>query len=360
MRRLELGVFMPVGSNGFLMSKHTPRYHPSFAHHRAIAEAAEVGGLDYLFWMGKWMGFGGETGFWENTIEPIALASAIASVTTRVKLFSTINPLIYHPAVAAKLIATVDEISGGRFGINIVTGNTLEELDQMGIVPPGYGDHRYEYAEEWITAVKLLWTQERTDFDGRFFKLRNCVSGPKPLQKPYPMIVSAGLSDDGMAFAARHSDYQFVGLRAHDVQRVRAFATAERRSVRVVTSLLLIHGETDEAAEAELGRIRDALDREAVENLIASFERDDRESYKDRTAYLRQPSMVGFGAGTPVTGSPRGMAEKLAQMIAESGIDGVQFTFVDFVRDLDIFVREVLPILRPLLAERGIALGADR
>ncbi len=358
MRRLELGVFMPVGSNGFLMSKRTPRYHPTFALHREIAQTAEAIGLDYLFWMGKWMGFGGETGFWQNTIEPIAFASAIAPLTSRLKLFSTINPLLYHPVVAAKLIASVDEVSQGRFGINIVTGNTLEELDQMGIVPEGYGDYRYEYADEWLRVMKLLWSQDRTSFDGRFFHLRNCVSDPKPIRKPYPTIVSAGLSDEGLAFAARHSDYQFVGLRADDVARVKQFAAGQGRSVRVVTSMMLLFGDTDAAAEAEFAAIREALDTEAVDNLVASFERDNRSSYGERSAYLRAPDMIGFGSGTPVTGTPQTMAEKLAALIVESGIEGIQLTFVDYARDLRLFGEHVLPALKRLLAAHDVRLGA--
>lgn len=357
MRKVELGVFMPVGSNGFLLSKRTPRYDPTFALHREIAELAEGFGLDYLFWMGKWMGFGGESQFWRSTIEPIAMASAIAPLTTRLKLFATINPLIYHPAVAAKLIATVDEISGGRFGINVVTGNTLEELEQMGIVPDGYADYRYDYAEEWMQVVRKLWSQERTTFDGRFFHLKNCVSDLKPVRKPHPIIVSAALSDEGLAFAARNSDYQFVGMRAKDVKRVKDFAAAQGRSVRVITSMFMLHGETDEAAEEELRLIRAEIDQGALENLIASFERDNRHTTADRTSYLRSPTLVGFGSGDPVTGTPDTMAEKLTRLIVESGIEGIHLTFVDFVRDLSLFGEQVLPRLKTKLAAHDIVVG---
>ena len=357
MRKVELGVFMPVGSNGFLMSKRTPRYHPTFELHHQIAQVAEDIGLDYLFWMGKWMGFGGESGFWKNTIEPMSVASSLAPLTKRLKLFATVNPLLFHPAVAAKIIATIDNISGGRFGINVVTGNTLEELEQMGVVPEGYGDYRYEYADEWIRVMKMLWSQDRSTFEGRFFKLDNCVSDPKPIRKPYPYLVSAGLSSDGLAFAAKHSDYQFVGLRPADVERTRAAAAAEGRSIKVVTSMLLLHGETDQAAEREFELIREDLDTEALDNLIASFERDNRDSYKDRTSYLRQPNTVGFGSGHPVIGAPDTMAEKLAQLILETGIDGIQFTCVDFVKDLKLFGAVVLPKLKAILAKHDIVVA---
>jgi pyrimidine oxygenase len=89
-RTVEFGIFMPVASNGFLFSKHAPHYHPTFDQHRRIALLAEKIGIDYLFWMGKWKGFGGETGFWEQSLEPMTLVSGIAAVTTRIRLLATI------------------------------------------------------------------------------------------------------------------------------------------------------------------------------------------------------------------------------------------------------------------------------
>jgi pyrimidine oxygenase len=357
MRKVELGVFMPVGTNGFLLSTRAPPYEPTFASHREIAEIAEAIGLDYLFWMGKWMGFGGESRYWRSTIEPLAVAAAIAPLTKRLKLFATINPLLYHPAVAAKLISTIDDISQGRFGINVVTGNTLEELEQMGVVPDGYAEFRYEYAEEWMQVLRQLWRQERTTFDGRFFHLNNCVSDPKPVRQPHPIIVSAALSDEGLAFAARNSDYQFVGMRSKDVQRVKDFATANGRHVRAITSMFILPGETDAAADEELAKIREGKDFVALENLIASFERDNRHTTADRTAYLRSPTLIGFGSGDPVTGSPETLAAKLADIIVDSGVDGIHMTFVDYARDLKIFGERVMPSLKSRLAARGVAIG---
>jgi len=136
-RRVEIGVFMPVGSNGFMMSNRTPRYEPTFALHRDIAIRAEQIGLDYVFWMGKWKGYDGTSGYWKSTLEPMSLAGAIAGVTSRVKLFATISPLLFHPAVAAKMISTIDGVSGGRFGINVVTGNTLTSTSRWAWCPRG-------------------------------------------------------------------------------------------------------------------------------------------------------------------------------------------------------------------------------
>ena len=178
------------------MRRVTTRHSISTGASRLLAE--EIG-IDYLFWMGKWKGFGGETGFWEQTLEPLTLVSGIVAATARIRLLATINPLLFHPTVAAKMITTIQEVSTGRFGMNVVTGNTLDEVEQMGVVPDGYNEYRYGYADEWMEVVYRLWSEKHVTFDGRFFHLSNCVSTETPADPP-PAIVSAGTSDEGLRF----------------------------------------------------------------------------------------------------------------------------------------------------------------
>lgn len=354
MRKVELGIFMPIASNGFILSKRAPHYHPTFGLHREIALLAEETGLDYLFWMGKWLGYGGPTRHWEQSLEPMTLASAIAACTRRLKLFATINPLLFHPTVAAKMISTIDDVSAGRFGINIVTGNALDEYDQMGIVPDGYNDDRYRYAGEWTEALKALCSQEKVTYEGRYFKLTECVCDPKPRARK-PMIISAGTSDEGLRFGARHSDYQFMRLHSEGIAKTRAFAAEYGRRVKIVTSLFLLPRDTDDEALREYALLREELDHEALNNLIASLERDMRDG--KRVDWLREPHVIGYGNGTPVVGSCDTIARKLARMIVECDVDALQFTFLDFPRDLAIVRDKIGPKLKELLRQNDIHVG---
>jgi pyrimidine oxygenase len=180
MSKLELGVFLPIGSNGFLMSKTAPQYAPSFEMNKQIAILAENLGFDFVFSMSKWRGFGGETHFWDTTLESMSLMTGLAAVTSRIGIIATIQPLLFPPAVAAKMIATIDDVSNGRFGINIVTGSFLDEYEQMGPLPAEYNVKRYKYAQEWLHVVKRLWSGEAVTFDGEWFHLRDCRSSPAP------------------------------------------------------------------------------------------------------------------------------------------------------------------------------------
>lgn len=359
-RRVEFGIFMPVASNGFLFSKHAPRYHPTFDQHRRIALLAETIGIDYLFWMGKWKGFGGETGFWEQSLEPMTLVSGIAAVTTRIRLLATINPLLFHPTVAAKMIATIHEVSNGRFGINVVTGNTLDEVEQMGVVPERYNEYRYDYADEWMDILYRLWSNKSVSFDGRFFHLSNCVSDPKPRQAPAPAIVSAGTSDEGLRFAAKHSELIFIGNRPPLIAKVKQLAAEAGRSIKVSTNVFMVARATDAEAEAEYTLIQEGVDMAALDNVRGSFDRDNRASTQARTAYLREPAPVGFGMGAPAVGSPATVARKIVRLILDHGFDGVQFTFVDYLQDLDMFSRDVAPILSQMLAAEGLTANLNR
>jgi pyrimidine oxygenase len=351
---------MPVASNGFLFSRRAPRYHPTFELNRRIAEIAEDIGLDFLFWMGKWKGFGGETRFWEHSLEPMTLVSAIAACTNRLRLIATINPVLFHPAIAAKIIATIDDVCNGRFGINVVTGNTLQEIEQMGIVPEGYGEWRYDYADEWMRVVKSLWSSDKVTFEGRFFKLTNCVSDPKPRQKPTPLIVSAGTSDEGLRFGARHSHSMFLGMRPAHAAKLRQFAAEEGRSVTISTNAFILPRATDAEAETELALLQAEVDTEVTVNVRGAFDRDKRVSSESRMAYMKEPTTIGFISGPPVAGSPETVARKLVDMIETHDFDGVQFIFMDYVKDLEFFGREIAPILGPLLARKGIASNLGR
>lgn len=131
---VEVGVFMPIANNGWIISKNAPQYMPTWDLNRKIGMYAESIGLDYLFSMIKWRGFGGATHHWDYSLESVSLMSALAAVTERIGIIASLQPLAFNPAVAAKMAATVDEISGGRFGINLVTGQYFDEYAQMGIL----------------------------------------------------------------------------------------------------------------------------------------------------------------------------------------------------------------------------------
>src|SRR5262249_14372458 len=144
---------------GFIRSTNALPYHPSYRDNLEITLLAEQLGLDFVFAMAKWRGFFGTTHFWDSSLESLSVITALAAATERVQLIARVNPLLFHPTLMAKMAATVDDVGGGRLGLNIITGATLGEYSQMGILPDGYDERRYAYATEWLQVLKRLWVE---------------------------------------------------------------------------------------------------------------------------------------------------------------------------------------------------------
>ncbi len=109
-------MFLPVTNNGWIISKNSPQFLPTYALNRAISELAERIGFSYVFSMAKWRGFGGETEFWKHSVESVTLMAGLAPVTEHLRLICSVAPALVHPAVFAKTAATLDDIAGGRLG----------------------------------------------------------------------------------------------------------------------------------------------------------------------------------------------------------------------------------------------------
>jgi pyrimidine oxygenase len=225
-RIVDLGVFLPVTNNGWIISKNSPQFLPSFALNRDICSIAERIGFDYVFSMAKWRGFGGEVEFWKYSIESMILMTGLAAVTPRLRLIASVAPALIHPAIFAKMAATMDDVCGGRLGINIVSAANQGEYAQMGLYPENFEDYRYDYTEEWLTLVKRLWSEPSVSFAGKYFALDDCQSFPKPAQSTVP-IVCATSSERGFRFIAEHCTDGFSAARRSN--RKSPGANASRR-----------------------------------------------------------------------------------------------------------------------------------
>src|SRR5438128_902219 len=158
---IDWGVFMPVGQGGWIRSSTAPPVPATWDYNRRVGLLAEELGLNFLFAMAKWRGFGGETGHWDRTIESVTMIAGLASLTKRPMLIPTIYTLAFNVGLVAKMIVTLDQISNGRAGLNIVSGWFTEELGQFGLWPENIThDERYGVAKEWVQAWKPLWTAE--------------------------------------------------------------------------------------------------------------------------------------------------------------------------------------------------------
>jgi pyrimidine oxygenase len=346
-RELDFGLFLPIANGGWIISENTPPIDGLYDLNKRSAILAEQFGFDFLLSMMKWRGFGGRTNHWGVSMESMILMAALSQVTTRVKIWCTVHTLLQNPAVAAKMITTLDHVSNGRAGLNIVSGAFPSEIGQMGMWRTDLNhDQRYELCREWITVVKRLWSEPRVDFDGNFYKLQDCVSDPKPLSRPRPDLICAGMSEPGLRFTAEHADAAFVGgeteVELGVVSRKgKAYAAEHGKSLKTYAMCTLIPGVTDAEAEARLQHYIAGTDHEAVKGILATFGpgADGREK-----AIVRR-SRQGF-MSTRLVGSAVSLRQQIEELLRGADLDGLMLIFPDYIEDLKFFGEQIMPDLR--------------
>jgi len=359
---MQVGVFIPIGNNGWLISTTSPQFKPSFELNRVVVQKAEHYGMDFALSMIKLRGFGGPSEFWDYNLESFTLMAGLAAVTSRIQLFATCAVLTVPPPFAARMAVTIDSISGGRFGLNMITGWQEKEYAQMGIWP-GEAHHlrRYEYCGEYVTVMRQLWDTGRSDHRGAFFQMDDCRCLPTP-QRRIPLIC-AGQSDAGTAFAATYADYNFCssfGINdphavAPSVVRLVEANARTGRDCGALVVMMVIAEETDEAAFAKWEHYRDGIDMEALgwrQSQAATDPGTDKFAATSRFAQkvkARMPTMHGA-----LIGSYERIAAMLDDYATIPGVRGVMLTFDDFVQGMDKFGERIQPLMRSRLSDRNI------
>ena len=139
---------------------------------------------------------------WEAT----AILGAIAGATSKARIGALVLcNLFRHPATTAQAITTLDHVSGGRALLGLGSGWTKAEFEMMGMAFPDVGP-RLRMLDEAVRCVKSLWTTDQTTFDGEFYRLRDAISVPKPVQQPHPPVMLGGSGKGLLRIAARHAD----------------------------------------------------------------------------------------------------------------------------------------------------------
>jgi pyrimidine oxygenase len=345
----EFGVFLPIANGGWVVSTTTPKLDGGWAQNRDAALLAEELGLDFVMSMGKWRGFGGVTDHWGASLESVTMMAAIAAMTRRVKVWATLHAILHNPVVAAKMIATLDQISNGRAGLNIVAGAFRGEFEQLGAWDESLDhDARYDLTEEWTTIIKRLWREPRVDFSGKYFQIKDCVCEPKPSRQPD--LICAGMSERGFDFSVRQADACFIGGRDEAETRAaslraRELAAKLGKPIKVYAMCTVVPDASDAAAEARVETFRAGLDEGAVLGMLKSY---------GVTISGDENAMVARSRGAFMThlvaGSPQTCAQKMAAFMRDCGLDGLMLAFADYRQDLAITGRDILPRVRKALA----------
>jgi len=356
--KLKIGIF---GTNG-KGSAHTlvpEAYKPAWDNVIRTARLADESGYEAIVAYARWKGYiEGRIDHPAGIIlDPFTFAAGVAQATSHAAVFATSHAPTIHPIAAAKQCATIDIISNGRLVLNVVAGWNRPELEMFG-APLREHTERYEHLAEWLEIIRRLWTaREEFDFEGTYFKVKAAMSMPQPVQKPCPPIMSAGGSDTGRRFACAHADICFLLLHSedpeewrHQISAYKQFARDEfGREVQVWTYAPMVQRDTMSEAQAYLNHYAvEQQDKESVDGWVAGNAATAKGMSPETLAKLRNHFAAG-GGGNQLVGTADHIAERLTQL-SQAGLDGILFTYVDFIDGMTRFNRDVLPILE----QRGL------
>jgi FMNH2-dependent dimethyl sulfone monooxygenase len=354
---LKIGVFGANCSSGRSATKVPERWSASWPDCLELARMADAAGIDFMLPIARWKGYGGDTDFHGATLETITWAVALLAATERMTVFGTVHAPLFHPLIAAKELVTADHVGEGRLGLNLVVGWNEGEFEMFGVKQREH-DTRYEFAQEWLDVVKQAWSVEgEFDFAGKFLKLKGVRAYPKPYGGTRPIIMNAGSSPVGQAFALRNCDAFFVATagsrtsleaNAKKVAEVKGAARNIGRDIEVFTVGQVICRPSQKQAEDYYRHaIIENADWGAIDGMLAnkSITRTTvpADEYEAKRRYFAANAIGGY----PFVGTPDRVAEELAT-ISRAGMRGIALSFVNYLLELSYFCDEVLPRLARL------------
>lgn len=212
-------------------------------------------------------------------------------------------------------------------------------------------DDRYEQGFEWFSVLQQIFTADIPfDHNGKFYRLKQVIGAPAPVQQPRPVTLSAAFSPAGRRFAAATSDYLFTSLRSFEsakphIAEIRRLASEAGRDVGLLTTTHVVCRDTD----AEAQRYYDYYANEMADTEAVDFHQRKKDAHygavePDAVRLERQRYAGGTGS-YPLIGRPETIAEKIVK-ICELGFSGATISFVNFNEELPYFVDRVLPLLR--------------
>lgn len=347
--KLKLGFFSPNCSGGMAVTKVPERWVNSWYNNIKLAKLADEAGIEFLLPIARWIGYGGETDFHGSVLETITWATGLLAHTKRINVFATVHTAFIHPLVAAKQLATADQLGSGRLGLNVVAGWNQPEYEAFGIPLPQKHSDRYELAQEWFDLVTKIWNHDGAfEWQGKYFNGKGIYGLPRPFDGMPPVMNAAG-SAEGREFAARNANYLFAI--SVDLEQSRAEVTAIKenaakinRSTGVFTLCHAVCRPTKREAEEYYQHYsNEYADWGAVDNLMRLQGLHAQSFPPEALRTMRGRFAAGHGT-YPLVGDPDTIAHEMEKITA-AGFAGATLSFVDYAKEFPYFRDEVLPRL---------------
>jgi FMNH2-dependent dimethyl sulfone monooxygenase len=358
---VKFAYWVPNVSGGLVISNIEQRTGWDIDYNRKLAQIAEASGFEYALSQIRFTaGYGAD-----NQHESVSFSHALLAATEKLKVIAALLPGPWNPALAAKQIATINHLTNGRVAVNVVSGWFRGEFTAIG---EHWLDHdeRYRRSEEFIRALKGIWTQDDFTFRGDFYRFSNYTMKPKPID-PQPEIFQGGSSRAARDMAARVSDWYFTnGNTPEEIKKqvddIREKAAANGHSVKVGVNAFAIARETEAEAREVLAEIIAKANPEAVHGFAHEVKNAGKASPEGQGNWAKSSfeDLVQYNDGfrSNLIGTPEQIAERIIALKA-AGADLILLGFLHFQEEVEFFGKHVIPLVRDLEDRQAFAVAAE-
>jgi len=277
----------------------------------------------------------------QPALDAWSTAAALAAVTESIEFMVAVRPNFHQPALFAKAAANIDQISGGRLALNVVSSWWADEAKQYGLQFDQHDD-RYARTSEWLKVVDGLWTEERFSFEGKFYKTQEAICSPKPVK--HPTIYAGGESEAAKTMIATQCDaYVMHGDPVEVIAPKIADMKARREAVggapmQFGMAAYAIVRDSEAEAKRELERITTVSELPAG---YANFDQWLSGTQLEREMKLQEYSVSNRGLRPNLVGTPEQLKERIAEYEA-AGLDLLLLQMSPQAEEMERFAKQVM------------------
>ncbi|WP_219834072.1 LLM class flavin-dependent oxidoreductase [Paenibacillus sp. R14(2021)] len=386
---ISFGWFLPTAGDGKYVGV-APEREPSLSYLIEVARAAERSGLEYVL-----IPTGGAC------LDAWVVGSAVMSHTKTLRPLVAVRPGLVAPVLAARMGAALDVLSNGRAMINVVTGSSVQDLEELGDPLAHSHDERYIRAQEYLEVMQQAWTQseglaatefqvkdasaravseEKQPFHGKYYQFTRAVSTPQTVQKPHPPFFLGGSSPIAKRVAVEYADtylmwgepHAWIEQQIEEIEGIRKQVEAEKGIEKVMKYGLraqVLVRDTEEEAWAAAWEIISKVSPEAIKQAEAAFAKTDATNQQRQNELREQSkgqnfvvgpnlwtglSLVRSGGAILIVGTAEQVADRLIEY-AELGISTFILSGYPHLEEAENFGNKALPVFREKWKQRQAA-----
>ena len=337
---MRYGYWLPI-FGGWLRNVEDEKMQPTWDYVSRLARRSEKIGFDIT--LIAELNLNDIKGVDAPSLDAWSTAAALAAVTETLELMVAVRPTFHIPALLAKQAANIDQISGGRVSLNVVSSWWAEEAKKYGVHFDQHDD-RYARTSEWLDVVDKAWKEDHFSYSGKYYSVQDLVLQPKPVSKPRPTIYAGGESETAKDLISQKCDAYVMHGDSPERVAVKIRDLSERRERKGLPRMIFgvagysIVRESEREAQQELARITDVKQNAAgyqnYQDWLANTQLEQRVSLEDYSVSNR-------GLRSGLVGTPQQVADRVGEF-EDAGVDLLLLQFSPQMEEMERFADTVI------------------